>query len=286
MGTGKNYTWRDALIVWFRGIKQTFRLALGRIHYELERARIESDARRPFIANKQAGALTDEQVSEIASHQTAKVGKTALARSKIAITDETIKKPVANQQKGAALLLRVLQEHRDIKSVANIGARVDVVSSYLAGRFPSVTFTSVDFQPDLRSHNCHLPKHPNWNFKSGYALRLIEKGEIRPDTVFMTSTSVLFNNRELDAYFKVFHDAGVRYVILNEPWWQNVKTIGRIVMPENVPVDDPYCAGAHGNYHHNYPAKLARAGYEVLSSELIPAYDRGCLLLQIVARQI
>jgi hypothetical protein len=37
---------------------------------------------------------------------------------------------------------------------------------------------------------------------------------------------------------------------------------GRPCTHEDIPADDPRCLGQHGNYHHNYPAKLTAAGFK------------------------
>ncbi len=157
---------------------------------------------------------------------------------------------------------------------------MDVAFSYLARKFPDRKFISVDLQPNLAEHNTALPQSPNWSFVTGYALDLLERGEIRPDVIFMTSTSVLFNSIELDAYFNAMRDIGVRAIVLNEPW----APMPRIIRPENLDPDNPICGGVHGWYHHNYPAKLARAGFTVLRSRIIMGdHSEGIGALQIVA---
>ena len=132
----------------------------------------------------------------------------------------------------------------DVSNVANLGARIDVTSSYLARKFPSIRFVSVDLQKDLVEANRFLPAAENWTFESGYALDLLQRRVITPDTVFMTSTCALFNATELDAYLETMAK-DVKLIVINEPWWPKIKTLnifspGR---PETVPLDTPYCGG-------------------------------------------
>jgi hypothetical protein len=237
---------------------------------------------------KQNGPLTAAQLKEQSDAQVKKVGKSAVARAKQAITESSLSAPQVElpmQNKGAILLERALRQNPDVKHVANIGARVDLVSAFLAPKFPQVQFTSVDLQLNVAEHNAALPQSPNWDFLGGYALHLMDEGRLKADLVFMTSTSVLFNNMELEAYLAAFAKQ-VKVVVLNEPWWPNLRSTGlTILRPEDVPVDNPVCSGAHGNYHHNYLAKLEKYGYEIVSSEILPAAEMGSFCLQVVARR-
>ena len=236
----------------------------------------------------QSGPLTTTELEMMTQTQVKKVGRTSKARAEGEITDASYVNPVGElpmQHKGATLLKNVLQHNPDIRSVANIGARVDLVSAYLAPKFPGVQFTSVDLQLNVKEHNQDLPQAPNWDFLGGYALHLMEEGRLAADLVFMTSTSVLFNNVELDSYLAAIAKR-TKMVVLNEPWWPDLLSTGLgIVRPEDIPLNDPICSGAHGNYHHNYLAKLERHGYQIVSSEILPAKEVGSYCLQVVARK-
>jgi hypothetical protein len=265
-------------------------LVPNRLHKIMEHGRHVLDATRAFEQRKQDGPLTDAQVEQITQSQMRKVGRDARRRATHALNDQIMAKPLAEhrlmQHKCAKLLGRTLAEYSDIASVVNLGARVDVVSAYFAPRYPHIQFLSVDFQPDLADHNADLPKSSNWSFASGYALRMFRQGELRADLVVMTSTACLFNNLEMDSYVTALRDAGVRYVVLNEPWWPQIKRLSmRVPLPEDVPIDEPYCSGNHGHYHFNYPGKLARGGFVTTHCEMIPGPDVGSYCVQIVARR-
>jgi len=278
VGTQIRLDRRDRMLLLWRGISAT---------YGKRSAQFRRNA-AAFAQKKHAGRLTPEQVADLARGQTKKVDRDNERRTTLAITDAIISGPPARismQQRGAIFLAATLDMHADLRIVANIGARVDITSSYLARRFPDRSFVSVDLQPKLREHNAGLAQSPNWTFASGYALDLIERREIKPDAVFMTSTSVLFNSVELDEYISAMRAAGVRAIILNEPWWPAAAMpLPRLLLPEQIDPDDPVCAGQHGNFHHNYPAKLARAGYATRASTITAGnVAAGYTALQLVA---
>jgi hypothetical protein len=190
------------------------------------------------------------------------------------------------QHNGVRLLEQALRRFgEDVRSVANIGARIDGTSAYLAPRFPHLEFISVDFQPNLQEHNRLFPQAPNWKFMTGYALDLLRRGELRPDAVYMTSTSVLFNNKELDAYVEQFARVA-RLIVINEPWWPRMNTLNifHVLRPEDIPPEKPYAGGVHSNYHHNYIVKFENAGFEINTSKILATADEY-YALQIVARR-
>lgn len=243
----------------------------------------QQTARRKQEAHIDAGPLSKEVVDQLTSMQVSKVDGDYLKRQALKISDADLACPRSQmpmQHRGAALLLEVLHQRPKIASVANIGARIDVASAYLAPRFPGVRFLSVDFQPNLREQNALLGEYSNRDYLSGYALNLIHSGQLRVDLVYMTSTSVLFNASELDAYIQAFDVAKVGAIVLNEPWWP----LGPLLKcPESVAPDRPYISGAHGSYHHNYIAGLAKRGFEVIKSTLEPTNEEGMWCLQLVA---
>lgn len=236
------------------------------------------------IRDRHNGPLSPEVLESFRQYQKDRVGADYKRRSKMAI-DPNDPRPLHAlplQNRCALLVDSVLKAHPEIKTVANVGARVDVVSAHLAPKHPGVTFTSVDLQEELALHNSDLPQSQNWKFQSGYALDLLLRGELLADMVFTTSTSVLFNSTELNCYYDAMYKAGIKYIVVNEPWWS--RGLG-IVRPETLDLDEPFCAGMESDYHHNFVGKLERAGYEILQSDLTKGYARGLCALQIVARR-
>jgi hypothetical protein len=228
------------------------------------------DRYQQFEAQRELGALTTAEVGELTRFQVDKVNLDHQNRATLRVDDQILAGSRAHlYQSAARLVLDVLRQRPDIRQVVNVGARTDVVSSYLAGRFPQIEFVSVDFQPNLADHNSSLPQHANWKFVSGYALSLFQSGALRPDLVLFSSTSVLFRNAELRAYLAAL--AGfARCVVINEPWYAPAETLGLpVVRPEQVDPQHSLIGGPYCNYHHNYIRLLEDAGFRVLSSELI-----------------
>jgi hypothetical protein len=56
----------------------------------------------------------------------------------------------------------------------------------------------------------------------------------------------------------------------------------RIVPPEEVPRERPYCGGEYANYHHNYIAKLEARGFDLELSQIV-AKELQFHYLQILA---
>lgn len=246
------------------------------------------DNYRRFTANKQRGPLTPEQVLLITKDQ-AYVDANYADRSKELdvsrdITPENVP-TLSSRQKFAFILQQYVEsDSRRISRAANIGARVDFYSAYLASRFPNIEFMSVGFQPRLALHNSLLPQSPNWRFLTGYWLDLMRSGVLRADLYFSVSTTVLMNNRQLNTYLDELakHATALAFC---EGWWPRANTlVQRIIRPEEVPKERPYCSGAYANYHHNYIKKLQERGFEIKLSQIVPEADNYHYLQILAAR--
>jgi hypothetical protein len=234
------------------------------------------------------GRLDESEIEKVTGFQMDKVDKDFLQRATLEMEvppNGDISK-VPTYAKASHLCSKVLNDpSSQVKSVVNIGARVDVVCSYLASRHPGITFTSVDFQPDLAIHNSGLPQSPNWQFVSGYALNLLEAGLLagKKDMALFSSTSVLFRNQELRDYILALAKNGTKYVVLNERWWPLRKgNPFHVPLPEEINPHKSYQAGECGNYLHNYPAILEEYGFTPVSSEIIGG---AYYVYQMIARR-
>ena len=68
-----------------------------------------------------------------------------------------------------------------------------------------------------------------------------------------------------------------------EGWWPRADSFSnRIMRPEDIQENEPYCSGDYANYHHNYVAKLERRGFAITLSQIVPESERYHYL-QIVA---
>lgn len=252
------------------------------------------DKNDPFVERyftrmkgRQRGPMTSAEVTEmVAQQETETVYMEQRSKEMDVVTDITTENVSRLEQRYqfAFLLQQFLKQNPDIRSVANVGARVDFYSAYLAPRFPSVSFHSVDFQTNLKLHNSLLPQSPNWSFVSGYPLESIRSGAVRADMYFCVSCSVLMNNKELNAYLDAMA-THARAIAFCEGWWPKIETRdNRIIPPEAVPKERPYCGGAYASYHHNYIAKLEERGYKIQLSQMVPQND-AFHYLQIIAKQ-
>lgn len=264
-------------------------MAIGKVANYLVRASDDVDKYRATRDRVQAGPLTPEEIEDLTGFQVSKVDADAAGRTASALGESLLATPITRpglHDKGAILLNDALAAHGvGVRSVANIGARVDKVSALLAPRFPEISFISVDFQANLAEHNAGLAPAPNWTFLSGYALDLMKAGRLRADAYYLSSTACILNNAELDAYIAEFAKSA-RLVVVNEPWWPRLHSLNPFILPrpEDVPVDAPYCAGQYSKYHHNYVAKFERAGFRVISSEIVEnPRNRRYYAIQVVA---
>jgi hypothetical protein len=240
------------------------------------------------LKQRQRGPMTPSEVKKMIQQQEAETG-TMEVRSKEmdVLTDITEANAdlLDARYRFAFLLQEFLKKNPQVGSVANIGARVDFYSAYLARRFPSVNFHSVDFQSNLKVHNSLLPQSVNWTFVDGYPLESIRSGAVKADMYFCVSCSVLMNNTELNAYLDAMA-THAKAIAFCEGWWAKIETINnRIIPPEDVPKERPYCGGAYASYHHNYIAKLEERGFSVELSQIVPQ-NEAFHYLQIIAKRV
>jgi hypothetical protein len=228
--------------------------------------------------NAYGGRLTSQEVAEITQYQIDRVGEDhALRTEQQQLSSDLVQSPKMVYQHAAKLCKQVLDDPTiKINSLANIGARVDIVSSYLAANYPKIQFTSVDFQPDLDKHNQLLPQSSNWSFLSGYALDLFENGQLKCDLALFSSTVILFRYQELMDYLKVMKSIGVKALVFNDAWWHPSS-------PETLDPKKVYVAGPHSTYHYNLPAILSEFGYETKLSQFVDCQEMN--LYQLIAYQ-
>jgi hypothetical protein len=201
-------------------------------------------------------------------------------RSKDIFTDSSLVNPLTYHAHACDLIYKTIPQY-PIKTAVNIGAFVDNISSYLAGKFPSIQFTSVDGYDDLEKINSFLPQHPNWDFMSGYALEMLESGRIKADCFYTNSTTVNFTYKELDRYLAAMARSA-KLVIFVEPWWPNVASWSfSLPRPEDIDPTKPLLGVSYLSYHHNYPHYLKKHGFEIVMSRVVAF--RGTARLQIIA---
>jgi hypothetical protein len=215
---------------------------------------------RNYESNDQ---LTGEQIDEIVAYQTHVYSTPRSRHFEENPVEETI------QGQAIPMIESILDRDPAVRSVLNIGARYAYVDHVLACHHPEITFTCVDFGEKFIEVNRSLDRD-NIRFIDGYALTLLEKGEITGDIAFFSSTAVLINNRELRRYMRALAK-DTRYVVINEPIIAPVN--GAVVDPSRLPLDRQIPT-ADRCLIHNYRAIAEEAGFEVLHYHLFPYEGR------------
>jgi hypothetical protein len=267
-------------------ILHVIRLRVGRFVSE---ALKEHDAFVHSNKVRNEGRLTEVEVVAIRQSEEIRLADDHYRKHLLSfqITDDVLKHPEkASSYQQAALLCMPLLHTGEVKSVANVGTRVDIVCSYLAHKFPHIQFTSIDFLSNLAEVNAELPQSPNWSFASGYALDLFENQSVKADLVLFSYTCAVIRNKELHQYFAALSKFA-KYIVLNEQWWPVYKasSLFKVITPEMIDPDHSLLGGTISVYHHNYPKILERNGFEVMSSEIVEVYGREFWSAQIVAKR-
>jgi hypothetical protein len=243
-------------------------------------------------AGKEAGEgrLSEAEIAAIRASEAARMEDVQYRQWLLSfqMNDEMLRLPnkASSYQQAALLCLPLLEDKAlGIRSMANVGTRIDIVSSYLAPKFPDVQFISVDLPANIEDINRDLPQSPNWSFVSGYALDLFERREVTADLVLFSYTCEVIRNKELHQYFAALATFA-KYIVLNEQWWPVHKpgSLVRVILPEEIDPDGSLVGGKPGAYHHNYRKILERSGFEVLSSEVVEVHGRAFWGLHMVAR--
>ncbi len=268
-------------------LHQVIRLLVGR--YVAEALR-EYEAFVQANAHMNAGRLTEAEIAAIRQSEEARYNLPNYRQHLLdqQISDDLLRRPEkASAYQQAALLCLPLLENKalGIRSMANVGARVDIVCSYLAQIFPDVQFISIDLPTNLATISSALPQRPNWSFASGYALDLFELQVVTADLVLFSNTCEIIRNKELHQYFAALSKFA-KYIVLNEQWWPVYKPTRffRVLKPEDIDPDRSLPGGKMSTYQHNYPEILQRNGFEVISSQIVEVYRREFWSVQIVAK--
>ena len=169
------------------------------------------------------------------------------------------------------LIKQVVEGDSTIKAIANIGASYAHVDSLLSKLYPSIDFIGVDFAANLAEYNEEFSRK-NIKFISGYAMEMLEQGDLKADVFFFGNAAYEIKNQEIRRYFELFRANGAKYIVLNEPIYPLPG--GAIVDPLNVnlevsrPVYSHQGLGVsrHGPLGrvHNYKAMLEAAGFDVI----------------------
>jgi hypothetical protein len=190
------------------------------------------------------------------------------------------------------LVAKVLESDAAVASVANIGVSYAHIDGLLARTYPSVRFTCVDFAVNLAEYNAEFARE-NLEFRSGYAMEMLEEGTLRADVMLMSSAAYEIKNAEVRRYFELFAQNAVKYVVLNDPIYPMPG--GAIVDPADVPLEESRpvhsIQGVGMHRHgplarvHNYRKMLEAAGFEVIHYHVFRPAFTDLRMINVIARR-
>ena len=178
--------------------------------------------------------------------------------------DETYDKggaDLTDQQRGLVLgpLQRRFVDLPAGATVAEIGTGNGDVVAYLAERHPALEFIGVDLSVATARRKHGRLENVEW--VDGYALDLLDRGDLHADLVFASSTFVVLAPLELRRYAHALRAAGTRWVVLNEPTWGGYNQ-------DAGPAYSRHLEGAV--WFHNFAGYLAEAGFEPTALDFRP----------------
>lgn len=137
--------------------------------------------------------------------------------------------------------------------VVEVGTAIGKTLDLVSNQFPDHYYIGVDL--NVENAKRVFGSKAGVEFIDGYAVELMENGELAGDVIFFTSTACLFVPDELDRYIAACRDAGFKYVVFCEPVFYHEK-LDATYGPKSL----------HSIMHawmHNYPGYLEKNGFTV-----------------------
>jgi hypothetical protein len=183
------------------------------------------------------------------------------------------------------VIRKLIAEDSAVRSLLSIGCRYAYELHLLAREFPHISFRGVDLPTHIHRMNEEFTD-PNLSIHQGYALDLLESGEVQGDIVTMISTACCFKPAELDRYMRALAKSS-RYVLLNE--LVDHLPDGRLPNPAHVAESVPniYVGAYPGlppHFIHNYKAAAERAGFTVIHHRIYMPEWTDVFRVEMVAR--
>ena len=232
-----------------------------------------------IVANSHYERLSPELLAKFQEVQVEQVDKKSEFRAlHFRLTDENINTENSRYGTGdyaltARELMRLLNEYKSLDIVAHVGARVDVVTSYVAPKYPDRTFISIDLQRNLADHNRLLPPSPNWKIMPGYIIDLLERGEIAPKLMVLAFTSCKMTEREFENMVRLAPSVK-SYLLIPSYLADPSRFRLTLAKPENLSQSYANCMRVmdpdlpHPGFQHNYHSILERNGFRIMKSEI------------------
>ena len=148
----------------------------------------------------------------------------------------------------------------EVRKIVEVGSAIGNNLVYMAKKYSDKEFLGIDFS--IKNAVELQPELPNLSFEKGYAVDLMEDGNIKGDVFFSISTATYMTPKELERYIKNAKSCGALYVIFFEP----------IIFGYQVSVNK--CAESFHEFgaiwYHNFSGYLLERGYDVVYEE---SYD-------------
>lgn len=177
------------------------------------------------------------------------------------------------------LIETILKFDPSIRSVLDIGCNFAYMDHVMAKRFPHVQFYGVDVPRELEKINEEL-KLPNLKVRSGYALDLIERGELHADLCYFSTTAITIRTPELKAYLAEIAKFA-KYVVFSESIYESPDKVSEnpdtidpdLSIPTFLQIHFPTNKRGYLCYVHNYRALVTQAGFDVFHYRVfIPSF--------------
>lgn len=136
-------------------------------------------------------------------------------------------------------------------TIVEVGCAAGRNLAVLGERYPDRRYIGVDF--DTTKAIEFFGDRRNIEFRSGYALDMIEAGSLSGDALFTLSTACLMLPNELRRFLAATYGAGFRKVVLVEPVFYGEKVTGNARSVHQM----------IGVWFHDYAGYLGEAGYEI-----------------------
>lgn len=232
-----------------------------------------------IVANSNYDRLPPELLTQLQGVQVEQVdNKTAFRTKQFQLTDENINTVSSRYGTGdyaltARELMKLLDADKSLDVIVHVGARVDVVTSYVAPKYPDRTFISNDLQLNLAEHNRLLPASPNWKIVPGYIIDRLERKEISPKLMVLAFTSCKMTEREFENMVQLA--PSVKTYLLIPSYLADPSSFRlTLARPENLSRSYANCMRVmdpdlpHPGFQHNYHAILQRHGFRIVRSEI------------------
>jgi hypothetical protein len=224
-----------------------------------------NDVYRVWLARSPADRLSDLEIERYSSDRIYSVGNPETAEAS----------RTSSQGMSLPFVEEIISTDPSVRTFLNVGVYVGNFDHLLAKAHPQVQFLGVDFWSDVHEANAPLLL-PNFKVTRGYALDMLEAGEIAGDIVHFCATATRFKEQELRRYLRVLKKSA-KYVVFNEPLFPLPD--GRIPDPTTTVASWPiltwpiYPGDKDGGYPpclcHNYARIASEEFGEVLHQSVI-----------------